>query len=176
MNTITEHISKTIESTKTKLQTVRTGRANPDLLSRIVVEYYGSQVPINQVANITASEGNTLLVNVFDQNAVQSTEKALQQSDLGLNPQTEGSLIRLRLPDLTEDRRQELVKIVKQQVEEGKVSLRNIRRDHLDKLKNGDLSEDDQKREQDNIQSAIDDASKDLDALGKAKEAEIMTI
>jgi ribosome recycling factor len=176
MSTFTEHISKTIESTKTKLQTVRTGRANPDLLSRVSVGYYGSQVPINQVANITASEGNMLLVNVFDQNAVQATEKALQQSDLGLNPQIEGSLIRLRLPDLTEDRRQDLVKIVKQQIEEGKVSLRNIRRDHLDKLKNGELSEDDQKREQANIQSAIDAASKDLDNLGKAKESEIMTI
>ena len=176
MQDFKEKLNKTIDSTKSKFSTIRTGRANPDLLSRIQVEYYGSKVPINQVANISVAEGNTLVVNIFDQGAVQSVEKAIQKSDLGITPQTDGNVIRLRLPDLNEERRKELTKVVRQQCEEGKIALRNIRRDYFDFLKNDDLSEDMLKSSQDSAQKLIDDYTKKLDDITSEKEAEILTV
>ena len=177
MSDLIEKLDKTLSATEHKLGSVRTGRANPELLSRIMVDCYGSSVPLNQVASVNVQEGTTFILNVFDGNNVDACEKAIQKSDLGLNPQREGSVIRMRLPLLTEDRRKELQKIVGQLGEEAKVSLRNVRRDFMEQIKQDEsLSKDDQKREQDNVQSSIDDYSKKIDALCELKNKEIMTI
>ena len=174
---IESKMKKTIESTKSKFSTVRTGRANPELLNRISVEYYGASVPIVQVANISVSEGNTLILNVFDRNAVESVEKSIMKSDLNITPQTEGSIIRLRLPDLTEDRRQELLKIIKNQAEEGKVALRHLRRDFLDGIKKDDsVSEDEEKKYQEDIQKLTDQYASEIDTMVKEKETELFHI
>ena len=177
MQQLDERLSKTIENLKQKFQTVRTGRANPDLLASVKVEYYGSLVPLQQVGNVSSSEGNTLIVNVFDGSAISSVEKAILQSDLGLNPQTDGSTIRLRLPDLTQDRREELVRYVKKIAEEAKVALRNIRRDELDSIKKDDsFSDDEKKRESETVQKRLDTFINQIDDLIKQKEEEIRTI
>ena len=177
MQLFEDRLSKTLDNVKSKFMTIRTGRANPDLLSSIVVEYYGSMVPLQQLGSVSVSEGHTLMVNVFDSGAVTSVEKAIMTSDLGLNPQTDGSIIRLRLPDLTEERRNELIKYVKKLSEEGKVSLRNIRRDELDVIKKqDDLSEDEKKRQSDAIQKVLDEYIQKIDALVKLKEDEILII
>ena len=177
MQQLDERLSKTVDNLKQKFQTVRTGRANPDLLASVKVEYYGSLVPLQQVGNVSSSEGNTLIVNVFDGGAISSVEKAILQSDLGLNPQTDGSTIRLRLPDLTQDRREELVKYVKKIAEEAKVALRNIRRDELDSIKKDDsFSDDEKKRESETVQKRLDTFINQIDDLIKQKEEEIRTI
>ena len=177
MQSFEERLSKTLDNVKSKFISNRTGRANPDLLSSIVVEYYGSMVPLQQLGSVSVSDGNSLMVNIFDAGAVQSVEKAIMSSDLGLNPQTDGAIIRLRLPDLTEDRRNELVKYVKKLSEEGKVALRNIRRDELDLVKKqDDLSDDDKKRQSDTIQKVLDKYIVKVDDLVKQKEDEIRTI
>jgi len=172
-----EKLKKTLDATKIKLGTIRTGRANPELLSRIQVDYYGTLTPLQQVASISVAEGTTLVINVFDKNAVENIEKAIQKSDLGLTPQTDGSVIRLRLPSLTEDRRKDLIKVAKQQAEEGKVALRHIRREYLDQLKSGEtLSEDEHKKQQDSVQKLIDTYVDAIDKITKEKESEILTI
>ena len=177
MSAFEERLSKTLENLKSKFVSVRTGRANPDLLSSIVVEYYGANVPIQQLASVSVSDGNTLVLNVFDAGAISAVEKAILSSDLGLNPNTDGTIIRLRLPDLTEERRNELVKYVKKLAEDAKVSLRNIRRDELDMLKKqDDLSDDDKKRSSDNVQKILDQFISKVDDLVKEKETEITTI
>jgi ribosome recycling factor len=142
-----------------------------------VVQYYGATVPLQQLGSVSVSDGNTLVVNVFDAGAISSVEKAIMSSDLGLNPQTDGAIIRLRLPDLTEDRRNELVKYVKKLSEEAKVSLRNIRRDELDAIKKqDDLSDDDKKRASESIQKLLDQYIAKVDDLVTQKEDEIRTI
>ena len=172
-----DRLKKTVESTEQKLASIRTGRANPDLLSRIMVDCYGSQVPIQQLASISAQDGNMLLLNVFDRGSLESVAKAIQRSDLGLTPQTDGNVIRLRLPELTEQRRLELVKVVKQQGEEGKVAIRNIRRDAIDGIKKDEeLSDDEKKREQNGIQKKVDEYSLEIDKLCDEKEKEILQI
>ncbi len=177
MSVFEERLSKSLDNLKSKFSSVRTGRANPDLLSSIVVEYYGANMPIQQLASISVSDGNTLVLNVFDAGAIIAVEKAIQSSDLGLNPNTDGTIIRLRLPDLTEERRNELVKYVKKLAEEAKVSLRNIRRDELDMIKkDDDLSDDDKKRSSDNVQKVLDQFILKIDDLVKDKETEITTI
>lgn len=177
MQSFEERLSKTLDNVKSKFVSIRTGRANPDLLSSVVVEYYGAMVPLQQLGSVSVSDGNTLMVNIFDAGAVSAVEKAIMSSDLGLNPQTDGSIIRLRLPDLTEDRRNELVKYVKKLSEEGKVALRNIRRDELDVIKKqDDLSEDDKKRASESIQKTLDQFIVKVDDLVKQKEEEIRTI
>ena len=177
MQSFEERLSKTLDNVKSKFVSIRTGRANPDLLSSIVVEYYGAMVPVQQVGSVSVSDGNTLMVNIFDAGAISAVEKAIMSSDLGLNPQTDGSIIRLRLPDLTEDRRNELVKYVKKLSEEGKVALRSIRRDELDVVKKqDDLSEDDKKRVSESIQKTLDQFIVKVDDLVKQKEEEIRTI
>jgi ribosome recycling factor len=176
MSELSERFNRTVESIKGKMSGIRTGRANPDLLSHVSVNYYGSNVPLKQVANISVMEGNTFVLSVFDHNAVSSVEKAIHQSDLGLNPQTEGSVIRMRLPDLTQERRKELAKVVKHIVEDGKVALRNIRRDEIESLKKDELSEDELKVEQAAVQKELDKAIATLDKVGEEKEKEIMTI
>ena len=176
MDAYEQRLVKSIDSLKSKFSSVRTGRANPELLNSVKVDYYGAQMPLQQMASISVSEGNTLVVNVFDSGAVSSVDKALQMSDLGLNPQIDGSVIRLRLPDLTEERREELVRYVKKLSEESKVSLRNIRRDELDVIKQSDLSDDDKKRASDDVQKLLDNYSSNIDDLLKEKEVDIRNV
>lgn len=180
MTAIKERMEKSVESLKQHLAGFRTGRANPDLLSKLTVTYYGSPAPLKQVANITVPENRVLQLSVFDKNLVKEVEKAIQTSDLGMNPSTDGTTIRLRLPELTEDRRKDLVKQVKKVLEEAKVSLRNIRRDAVDDLKKQEkdklIAEDECKRQQDEIQKLTDKYVSLMDQLAKDKETEIMTI
>jgi ribosome recycling factor len=175
-----EKMTKTLERVKENFSGFRTGRANPAILNKIHVDYYGSMVPLQQVAGITVPENNLLVLNVFDRGAVVHVERAISSSDLNLTPQTDGNIIRLRLPELTEQRRKDLVKNVKTEAEEGRVSVRNIRRDALDALKasekNGDVSEDELKKQQEEIQKVTDSYIAQIDQLAKAKEAEIMKI
>jgi len=172
-----EKMSKTLESTKSKLVTVRTGRANPDILSRIQVEYYGSLVPIKQLANITTADSHTLVINVFDKSAIENVEKSIQKSDLNINPQTEGSIIRLRLPELTQDRRKKLIKIINQIAEEGKIALRNIRRDSLETFKKSESYTDDSyKHLQNEAQKIINLFTENIDSLIKEKEHDLMNL
>ena len=177
MSDTNKRMQKSLDNLVSKFMTIRTGRANPELLDSIKVDYYGSALPIKQLGSVSVSDGNTLVINVFDGGAVQAVEKAVLTSDLGLNPQTEGSTIRLRLPDLTQDRRDELVKYTKKLAEEGKVSLRNIRRDAMDQLKKqDDLSDDQKKRETDQVQQVLDTFISKVDTLVKQKEDEILSI
>lgn len=180
MSELTSRMEKSVESLKSMLQGFRTGRASPDLLNRIMVNYYGSPVPLKQVASITVPESRIIMLNVFDKGAVKDVERALMTSDLGMQPQTDGSVIRLRLPELTEERRKDLVKQVKKAVEESKVAVRNIRRDYVDAIKaqekNKELSEDDSKKRQDEAQRTTDQFIGVLDTIAKDKEAEIMKV
>lgn len=177
MDRLTDKMKKTVEGLKSHLGTIRTGRANPDVLSKISAEYYGSMVPLKQLANISVPEPMMLTLTMFDKSAVKSVEKALQASDLGLNPNVDGTVIRLRFPDLTEERRKDLVKLVKKSSEEFKVTLRNLRRDFLDELKaDKSNSEDDLKKMQEEIQKVTDIYSKQIDQLITDKETEIMKI
>jgi ribosome recycling factor len=180
MSSLSERMGKTIESTKKHFATIRTGRANPDILSFVQVEYYGTKVPLQQLASISVPENTMLVLNVFDKSAVKDIERAIMVSDLNLNPQTDGSIIRLRFPELTEERRKEFVKLVKKQAEEGKVAIRNIRRDEIEELKkmekNKEISEDDLKSEQEEVQKQTDKYSKRIDEIANEKEEEILKI
>ena len=180
MSSVAERMEKSLEHIRKQLSAVRTGRANPSLVSNLQVEYYGSFVPLMQLANITAPESNMLVVNVFDRGAVQSIEKAITTSDLNLNPQTEGALIRLRLPELTEERRKDLVKLIRSEAEEGKVNIRNIRREEIDALKAQEkakeITEDDLKRDQDDVQKQTDAFIAKIDADVREKESDLMTV
>ena len=180
MSELKYRMEKTVDSLKGQLAGFRTGRANPELLNKIMVNYYGSLVPLKQVGAVSVPESRVLLINIFDKGAVKEVEKAIMTSDLGLSPQTDGTMIRLRLPELTEDRRKDLVKQVKKAVEESKVAIRNIRRDFVDaikaKEKNKELNEDDSKKQQDDAQRTTDQFIGILDNLAKDKEAEIMKV
>jgi ribosome recycling factor len=180
MDEMLRKMQKTVDLTLSKFASFRTGRANPELLARIQVEYYGSLVPINQVATVSVPENSILMLKIFDKSVVKDVEKAIQTSDLGLNPQVDGAVIYLRLPELTEERRKELTKLVKKQGEEGKVSIRNIRRDFLDQIKeqekHADISEDEYKKISDNIQKETDKYIHKIEELIKNKEEEIMAI
>lgn len=175
-----ESLNKCLEHTKNQLSSIRTGRANPSFVSNLQVEYYGSFVPLQQLANITAPENNLLVLNIFDRGAVQGIEKAITTSDLNLTPQTEGTVIRLRLPELTEERRKELVKVIRKEAEEGKVAIRNLRRDEIDSLKtqekSKEITEDDLKRGQEEVQKITNEFIDKIDAEVKSKESEIMTV
>jgi ribosome recycling factor len=180
LNDTDAKMKKTAEVLRHTLGTIRTGRASPALIENIVVDYYGSEVPINQLANISAPEARQLLIQPWDANAVKAIEKAIQQSDLGINPSNDGRVIRLSIPQLTEQRRKELVKMVKSRVEESKVALRNVRHDgqnHLKKLEaDKQISEDELKRALEKLQELTDRHQKELDAVGSAKEAEVMEV
>ncbi|HAR63153.1 MAG: ribosome recycling factor [Candidatus Margulisiibacteriota bacterium] len=175
-----DRMQKTLETLIKNFSSVRTGRANPDLLKRIMVDYYGSQVPIQQLANLSAPEPKIVAVQVFDRGAISSVEKAIQKSDLGLTPNTEGNIIRLIIPDLTEERRRELDKVVKRIAEEGRVAVRNLRRDALDELKKPEkdknISEDEKKRAQDQIQKVTDKYIKKIEDMLIAKEKDLKEI
>lgn len=173
-------MQKSLEALKNDLQKVRTGRAHTGLLDHVQVDYYGSPVPVNQVANITLIDARTLGVQPWEKNMVGKVEKAIRDSDLGLNPATMGDIIRVPMPALTEERRRDLTKVVKQEGEGAKVAIRNLRRDantHLkDALKKGDIPEDDERKAQDDIQKLTDKYIAEVDKMLATKEAELMQV
>ncbi len=175
-----EKMKKTLKVLREELTAVRAGRANPGLLDKISIEYYGTQTPLSQIAGISAPEPRLLLVQPYDNNAIQNIEKAILKSDLGLNPNSDGRVIRLVVPQLTEERRKELVKLVKRYGEEAKVAIRNERRNTKDQLKkmkkNGELTEDDEKRAQEDIQKLTDKHIELVDKEIEKKEGEIMEV
>ncbi len=175
-----EKMTKTISVLQVDLSTMKAGRANPTMLDRVQVEYYGSMCPITQVANVSAPEPRVLQITPWEQTILKDIEKAILTSDLGLNPSNDGTVIRLVIPELTEETRKNLVKNVKKAGEDSKVALRSIRRDANDKIKalkkDGELSEDEVKKAEDNIQKVTDKFVKEVDKLIEAKEKEIMSI
>lgn len=175
-----ERMTKTVESTRGEFATVRTGRATPHLLDRINVDYYGATTPLNQLANVAASEARLLTVTPYDKGALGLIEKAIQESDIGLTPSNDGSVIRLQIPDLTEERRKEMVKVVHGVAEDGRVAVRNVRRDVMADMrelkKEGEVGEDDERRGEDDLQKLTDNAIAEIDLTLKAKEEEILEV
>jgi len=175
-----ERMDKSVESTKAEFSTVRTGRASPALLERVVVDYYGASTPLNQLATISAPEARLITVQPYDKSSIKMIEKAINESDVGLNPSNDGNLIRLVVPELTEERRKELVKVVRNIAEEGRVAIRNVRRDtmqHLRELKSeGEAGSDDEHRAEVELQKLTDSRVGDLDDVLKAKEKEILEV
>jgi ribosome recycling factor len=175
-----EHMEKSVESTRLKFQSVRTGRASPALLDRITVDYYGAVTPLKQRSTINAPEARLLTVQPYDKSSIKMIERAIMESDLGLTPNNDGAIIRLQIPELNEERRRQLVKVVRQMTEEGKIALRNIRRDVMHDLKElrdeGEAGADDEHRAEDALQKLTDDKVKELDAILKNKEAEILEV
>lgn len=175
-----DKMKKAVENAKKNFAGVRTGRASASLLDHITVEYYGTQVPLKQLASVAVPESRLIVVQPYDKNSVKMIEKAIQTSDVGINPISEGGKIRLPMPPLTEERRKELVKIVKKEAEEAKVALRNIRRDaiaHLKKQKDEKhISEDMEKNQEEATQKLVEKFSAETDTLLKHKEAEIMEV
>ena len=169
-----DKMKKSIDSVAADFASVRAGRANASVLDRIMVDYYGSPTPIQQIAAISSPDARTLLISPWDKTAVKSIEKAIQNSDLGINPQNDGASIRLNFPQLTEERRKELVKQIRKYAEGGKVAIRNIRRDAVDKFKtmqkNGELTEDDVQIAEKDIQKLTDEMCTEIDKLLAAKE------
>ncbi|GAV23464.1 ribosome-recycling factor [Carboxydothermus pertinax] len=175
-----DHMQKAVEALKKEFATMRVGRATPALLEKVLVDYYGSQMPVNQLATITAPEARLLVIQPWDKGALGAIEKAILKSDLGLTPTNDGSVIRLTIPPLTQERRQELVKVAKKKAEEARVAIRNIRREANDQIKNLEkdktVSEDEGKRGQDEVQKLTDKFIKTVDELLKSKEEEIMSV
>ena len=173
-------MEKAVEGIKSELAKLRTGKASPALVDNIQVQYYGSTVPLKQLGNISAPEPRLIVIQPWDKSIMNEIEKAILKADLGLNPSNDGIAIRIPIPTLTEERRKELVKVVKKLGEEGKIAIRNIRRDANEKLKNGEkehkISEDDLHRFQENIQELTNDYTKKIDAILVSKEKEIMEI
>ena len=175
-----EKMQKTIHALDTELASIRAGRANPNLLNRIMVEYYGTPTPMQQVGNISVPEPRIIQINPWEKSLLKAIEKAILASDLGITPTNDGKAIRLNFPDLTEERRKELAKDVKKRGEEAKVAVRNIRRDANDFVKKqnkaGDLNEDQAKDEEDKVQKMTDKYIKQIDEAVDAKSKEIMTV
>nr|WP_232800936.1 MULTISPECIES: ribosome recycling factor [Providencia] len=171
-------MEKSLEAFKNQISKVRTGRASPSLLDGITVEYYGSATPLRQLANVTVEDSRTLAISVFDRSMSPAIEKAIMASDLGLNPSSAGTVIRVPLPPLTEERRKDLIKVVRGEAEQGRIAVRNVRRDANDKvkalLKDKEISEDDERRSQDDIQKLTDNYIKKVDEALAQKEAELM--
>jgi ribosome recycling factor len=175
-----EHMDKSVEATRLKFQSVRAGRASPSLLDRINVDYYGAMTPLRQMSTINAPEPRLITVQPYDKSSLKAIERAIMESDLGLTPNNDGQIIRLQVPELTEERRKQLVKVVRALTEEGKVALRNIRRDTMHDLKElrdaGEAGADDEHRAEEALQKLTDEKVKELDALLKNKEAEITEV
>jgi ribosome recycling factor len=175
-----ERMSKSVEATVHNFGSIRTGRANPHLLDRIIVDYYGAQTPLKQLATINAPEARLLTVTPYDKSSIGAIEKAIRNSDLGLNPSNDGNLIRLTIPELTEERRRELVKQARHIGEEGRVGIRNVRRDVMHDLRelkhDGEIGEDDERRAEQELQKLTDEKIAELDGILKGKEAEIMEV
>jgi ribosome recycling factor len=175
-----EKMQKSIEALKRELATIRTGRATPALIEHIKVEYAGVPTPLNQIAGISVPGVRFLVIQPWDQSSIPSIEKAILKSDLGLTPTNDGNIIRLNIPPLTEERRQELTKVVRRLVEEGRIVIRNLRREAVDELKglekNKDISQDEHKRALDQLQKLTDSFIADAEQIGRGKEAELMEV
>ena len=175
-----DRMAKSVESSRGELATVRTGRASPHLLDRITVDYYGNPTPLKQLANVSASDARLLTVTPFDKSALGAIEKSIQESDVGLTPSNDGNLIRLQIPEMTEERRKEMVKVVHGVAEDGRVAIRNVRRDIMSDLrelkKEGEAGEDDERRAETALQKQTDEAIAEIDSLLKGKEEEILEV
>jgi ribosome recycling factor len=175
-----ERMQKSVESTRNELSTVRTGRASPHLLDRLNVDYYGAQTPLKQLAQVAATDARMLTVTPYDKSSIGAIEKAVMESDLGLTPSNDGNVIRLSIPELTEERRKELVKVVHDIGEQGKVAVRNIRRDVMHDLrelkKEGEAGSDDEHHGETELQKHTDAATGEIDSLLKGKEEEILEV
>jgi ribosome recycling factor len=180
LSELKENMQKTIEATQRSFNSLRTGRASAALLDRIMVEYYGADTPLKSLANISTPDSSTIMIQPFDRGSMNTIERAISMSDLGLTPSNDGQNIRLNIPPLTKERRKELVKTASKLAEEGKVAIRNIRRDAVDAVrkqeKSSDISEDEARGLQDDIQKATDEFTAKIDELFKVKEKEIMTV
>ncbi len=180
MDNTKERMNKSVSALDNELATIRAGRADPRVLDKITVDYYGTATPVNQMASVAVSEARILVVSPYDASTLKSIEKAIQASDLGINPTNDGKCLRIVFPQLTEERRKELCKTVNKTCEDSKVAVRNIRRDALDKLKAkkkaSEITEDDMKDGEKNIQKLTDKAIEEIDKIGAAKEKEIMSI
>ena len=175
-----QRMEKSISVLKGQLSKIRTGRAHPSLLDSIMVPYYGTATPLKQLANIIAEDSRTLALTVFDKSSAKAVEKAIMQSDLGLNPMSAGSVMRIPMPALTEERRKDLIRVVRHDVEQGKVAIRNIRRDAngdlKELLKEKEISEDDSRRGEDDVQKLTDAFVKEIDEILVAKEKDLMEV
>lgn len=175
-----ERMNKTIAVLKSELAGLRAGRANPQVLDRISADYYGTPTPINQLGNISTPEPRMLIISVWDNKAIPAIEKAIQKSDLGINPANDGKVIRLMFPELTEERRKDLVKVVRKKGEDSKVAIRAIRRDSIEQIKKDKkdnlLTEDDQKKLEERAQKLTDELIKEIDGIMSVKEKEIMSV
>ncbi|MBQ8073126.1 MAG: ribosome recycling factor [Clostridia bacterium] len=180
LNTAKEKMSKTSSVYERDMQSIRAGRANPQVLDRIMVDYYGTPTPINQVGNISVPEARMLVIAPWEPKMITPIEKAIQQSDLGINPSNDGKVIRLVFPELNEERRKDLTKQAAKAAEEAKVAVRAIRRDAMEQIKkmkkNSEITEDDQHEAEDDLQKITDKGIKDVDAIYAAKEKEIMAV
>ncbi len=175
-----DRMEKSVESCRHELATVRTGRASPHLLDRLMIDYYGAETPIKQLAQVSATDARLLTLTPFDKSSISTIEKAILESDLGLTPSNDGNVIRLQIPELNEERRREMVKVVHGVGEEGRVAIRNIRRDVMHDLrelkKDGEVGEDDERRAESELQKRTDEATHEIDGLLKAKEEEILEV
>jgi ribosome recycling factor len=175
---VKDRMNKAVEHYRHEVSTIRTGRASPNILDMVKVDYYGTPTPLNNIAHVTVPEGQLIVIQPFDPSSLESIEKAIMNSDVGLTPNNDGSVIRLNIPSLTEERRKDLVKVVHKIIEEGRVAVRNIRRDANDLLKKSekehDLSEDNLRRATDNIQEMTDEYIKNLNLIQEAKEKDIL--
>jgi ribosome recycling factor len=175
-----ERMQKSVEATRNELATVRTGRASPHLLDRLNIDYYGAQTPLKQLANVAATDARMLTLTPYDKSSIGTIEKAVMESDLGLTPSNDGNVIRLQIPELTEDRRKELVKVVHKIAEDGRVAVRNIRRDVMQDLrelkKEGEAGSDDEHHGETGLQKHTDGAIGEIDSLLKGKEEEILEV
>jgi ribosome recycling factor len=175
-----DRMHKSVEATRNELATVRTGRASPALLDRIEVDYYGAPTPLKQLAQVNATDVHLLTLTPYDKSSVSMIEKAIMESDLGLTPNNDGNVIRLQIPELTEERRKDLVRVIHGVCEEGRVAVRNIRRDVMHDLrelkKEGEVGEDEERRAESSLQKETDKAVEEIDALMKSKEEELLEV
>jgi len=175
-----ERMAKSVESSRGELATVRTGRASPHLLDRIVIDYYGTPTPLKQLANVATSDARLLTITPYDKGSIGAIERSILDSDVGLTPNNDGNVIRLQIPELTEERRREMVKVVHGVAEEGRIAIRNVRRDTMQDLrelkKEGEAGEDDERRAEAALQKQTDEAIAQIDALLRGKEEEILEV
>ncbi|WP_082234168.1 ribosome recycling factor [Halobacillus massiliensis] len=180
INETRQQMEQAVQAFSRQLATVRAGRANPSLLDNVYVDYYGAATPLNQLAQVSAPEPRLLVITPYDKSAISEVEKAIQKADLGLSPSSDGNIVRINIPALTEERRKDLVKVVGKYSEEAKVQVRNIRRDSNDQLKklekDGELTEDDLRSYQEDVQKVTNENIAEIDKLAKAKEAEMMEV
>jgi ribosome recycling factor len=175
-----DRMKKSVEACRHELATVRTGRASPHLLDRVIVDYYGTETPLRQLSQVAATDARLLTLTPYDKNSIKAIEKAIMESDLGLTPNNDGNVIRLQIPELNEERRKDLVRVVHNVAEEGRVAIRNIRRDVMHDLrelkKEGEVGEDDEHRAESELQRLTDEAIGEIESLLKSKEEEILEV